>query len=355
MPGDLEAGRLPAFGTPPRLGAMEVLVRRPRRRSPGRAGSRPRLWMALPVLWLALALGSVASASAQPDPLPACRYDDVLAAPAGYEDWQTTLVDTTFMVPSTYAPPDLTPVNEAGISGSGSSRSLLVDDLARLAADAAAAGATLAVESAYRSYDTQVSTFQHWVDVVGQESALRVSARPGHSEHQLGTAVDFKSAGGPPPWEVSDWATTAAGSWIAANGWRYGFVLSYPKGAFDRVCYDYEPWHFRYFGLDLASKIQSSGQTPREFLWALATGAASPSPTAPPTTAAASAAPSATSPVTSPATTATPGSPAPAGAGLTAVLVPALVVVALGAVVLGLLASRRSRRGRPAARIRTRR
>ena len=213
-------------------------MRRPRRRSPGRAGSPARLWPAVPVLWLALALGAVASVSAQPDPLPACRYDDVPAPAVGYEDWQTTLVDTTFMVPSSYVPPDLAPVSEAGIAGSGSVRSLIVEDLARLGTDAQAAGSTLAVESAYRSYDTQVSTFQHWVDVAGHESALRLSARPGHSEHQLGTAVDFKSAGGPPPWEVSDWATTAAGSWMAANGWRYGFVLSYPKGAFDRVCYD---------------------------------------------------------------------------------------------------------------------
>ena len=181
---------------------------RQRRRSPGRPGSVLRLWPAIPVLWLVLVLGIVAPASAGPEPLPPCRYDDVPAAATDYADWQSTLVDTIFMVPSSYAPPDLAPVSQAGLSGGDSVRALLMDDLTRLAADAKGAGASLAVESGYRSYENQVATFQHWVDVSGHDAALRVSARPGHSEHQLGTAIDFKSAGGPAPWEVTDWATT---------------------------------------------------------------------------------------------------------------------------------------------------
>ncbi|HYN70672.1 MAG TPA: M15 family metallopeptidase [Candidatus Eisenbacteria bacterium] len=336
---------------------MEVLVRRQRRRSPGHAGFRSRFWLALPVLWLALALGSVAPVSAEPEPLPACRNDDLPAAAVDYADWQTTLVDTIFMVPSSYVPPDLAPVSQAGMAGGGSVRKLLVNDLARLAADADAAGATLAVESAYRSYDSQVSTFQHWVDVVGYDSALRVSARPGHSEHQVGTAVDFKSAGGPAPWELSDWATTVAGAWMAANAWRYGFVLSYPKGAFDTVCYDYEPWHYRYFGPEVAAKIHDSGQTPREYLWAIATGAASPSPSPSLATAAPrSEAPGVSGPPPTPtaAATAAPGSPGSSAGGPGALVVPALAVIALGILALGLLASRRARRGPPDHRIRTR-
>lgn len=337
-------------------------MRRQRRRSPGRPGSLSGLWPAIPVLWLALVLGAVPVASAQPEPLPACRYDDVPAAAADYADWQSTLVDTTFMVPASYAPPDLVPVSRAGLAGGDSARALLIDDLTRLAADAKGAGANLAVESGYRSYDDQVATFQHWVDVSGRDEALRVSARPGHSEHQLGTAIDFKTAGGPPPWEVSDWATTAAGSWVAENAWRYGFVLSYPKGAFDRVCYDYEPWHFRYYGVDLAAKIHDSGQTPREYLWALASGAASPSTSS----ARASATPSGTASggpgssagVATPAGSTTPGVLVPAGSGLGPLLLPGLVVIALGALVLGLVASSRRRRDQrrpPPYRVRTRR
>ena len=77
------------------------------------------------------------------------------------------------------------------------------------------------------------------------------------------------SAGGAAPWEYGDWAHTPAGAWMAANAWRYGFVLSYPFGASDRTSYDYEPWHFRYVGRDLAAAIAGSGRTPREVLWEL--------------------------------------------------------------------------------------
>jgi len=113
-------------------------VPRQRRRSPGRPGSVLRLWPAIPVLWLVLVLGVVAPASAGPEPLPPCRYDDVPAAATDYADWQSTLVDTIFMVPSSYAPPDLAPVSQAGLSGGDSVRALLMDDLTRLAADAKA-------------------------------------------------------------------------------------------------------------------------------------------------------------------------------------------------------------------------
>ena len=104
------------------------------------------------------------------------------------------------------------------------------------------------------------STFDYWVSVGGYEQALRTSARAGHSEHQLGTAIDVTSEGGAPPWEYADWATTPAGAWMAANAWRYGFVMSYPRGAYDVTCYDYEPWHYRYVGRDLAAEITASGR-----------------------------------------------------------------------------------------------
>jgi D-alanyl-D-alanine carboxypeptidase len=358
-----QIGRLPAFRTTPTLGPMEVPVRRQRRRSPGHPGSLSRLWPAILVLWLAFALGAVAPASAQPEPLPACRYDDVPAAATDYADWQSTLVDTIFMVPASYAPPDLVPVSRAGLAGGDSARALLIDDLTRLAADAKGASASLAVESGYRSYENQVATFQHWVDVSGRDAALRVSARPGHSEHQLGTALDFKSAGGPAPWEVTDWATTPAGSWLAANAWHYGFVLSYPRESSDRVCYDYEPWHFRYYGMDLAAKIHDSGETPREYLWAVASGATSPSATslALPSGAASqggSAGPSSSVVASTPVASATPGAAGPAAGGLGPLLLPGLVVLGLGALVVGLVASSRRRRARrrpPAYRVRTRR
>jgi len=199
--------------------------------------------------------------------LPACGYSDVETAFTSPDDWQRTLVDTTFMVGRSYVPPDLVPVTDAGISGNGSIRALVIPDLAAMASAANAAGAPIAVQSAYRSYATQVYTFNYWTEQYGSSAALLGSARPGHSEHQLGVAIDFTSAGDTTQY-VGDWATTPAGAWMASNAWKYGFVMSYPKATSPAVtCYQYEPWHYRYVGRDEAAAIHASGVTVREYLW----------------------------------------------------------------------------------------
>ena len=219
------------------------------------------------VLAAALGTGTAPPARAM-GPLPACRYDDILTAPRSYADWSMTLVDTILRVPSTYAPPDLVATSEAGLAGGGQVRAVALADLTAMAAAAKAAGAPIAVQSAYRSYSQQKTTFDHWVAVDGYKGALKVSARPGHSEHQLGTTIDFRSARSTKaPWDYPDWAKTAAGSWMAANAWKYGWVMSYPKGKSDVTCYDYEPWHYRYYGRALAAKIHDSNKVPRGYLW----------------------------------------------------------------------------------------
>ena len=113
-----------------------------------------------------------------------------------------------------------------------------------------------------------MATFAYWVRVSGRAKALKASARPGHSEHQLGTTIDFRSASSTKaPWDYADWATTGPGAWMKANAWRYGFVMSYPKGESATTCYTYEPWHYRYVGRTLAERIHDSGLTVREYLW----------------------------------------------------------------------------------------
>jgi D-alanyl-D-alanine carboxypeptidase len=193
----------------------------------------------------------------------------VLTAHHGLGDWGIALLDTIYRLPAEHAPGDLVDTSAAGLNAGFAVRGLLVTDLAAMAAAAREAGAPLAVVSGYRSHATQQGTFQHWVDVGGYDQALRTSARPGHSEHQLGTALDLTSEGGAAPWDYADWGATPAGAWVARNAWRYGFVVSYPPGSFARTCYSYEPWHVRYVGRDRAAAMVSSGMTPREFLWRL--------------------------------------------------------------------------------------
>jgi D-alanyl-D-alanine carboxypeptidase len=201
---------------------------------------------------------------------PACSYADVLTPHRSYTDWARTLLDTKYMVPRAYVPADLVSVSRAGISGAGYVRSLVIADLKAMTAAAKAASAPLAVQSAYRSYASQVTTFNYWVSVSGYSAALKASARPGHSEHQLGTTIDFKSYGGSAPWNYTNWATTRAGAWMAASAWKYGWVMSYPK-AFSpaQTCYSFEPWHFRYLGRVEAKAIHYAAISPRLYLWHL--------------------------------------------------------------------------------------
>lgn len=201
-------------------------------------------------------------------PLPACKYRDILAVRSSVADWSTTVLDTVFQLPDGYAPGDLVDTTKAGLNGGHLIRSIAMGDLSALVAAAKASGATLAVESAYRSYAGQVATFNAWVRQVGQAEALQTSARPGHSEHQLGTAIDFRSIGALPPWQYADWATSREGAWLAVNAWRFGWVMSYPKGTTGVSCYRYEPWHYRFVGRETAAALHGAGVTLRQWLWA---------------------------------------------------------------------------------------
>lgn len=201
--------------------------------------------------------------------LPACRYADLPAARARLDDWAVTLLDTIHALPSSYAPADLVDSGDAGLNAGFPIRSLVLTDLRALVSAARSDGVALGVASAYRTYDYQAKTFAQWEADVGREQALEASARPGHSEHQLGTAVDFSNAKLWAPWDDDDWITTTEGAWLMQHAWRFGFVMSYPKGAEALTCYHYEPWHYRYVGRDLAAQVHADGRSLREVLWEL--------------------------------------------------------------------------------------
>lgn len=130
------------------------------------------------------------------------------------------------------------------------------------------AGHHIVVRSAYRSYAEQRSTFDYWVSLLGEAEAERHSARPGHSEHQLGTTVDLTAAS--VGWELStQFAETAEGRWIANNAWRFGFVVSYPADAEAVTGYRFEPWHLRYIGKPHAEWLRTAAITLTEHLTAL--------------------------------------------------------------------------------------
>lgn len=201
-------------------------------------------------------------------PVPACTYGNVLTRHHRAADWQIALVDTYYRLGRHYVPPDLVSIRRAGLVGRKKVRTFLIPHLEELAEAAAANGTPLRVISAYRSYRYQRRVFRLEVRNHGRTHALRTVARAGHSEHQLGTAIDFGAAGTSDyPWGVYDWADTPTGAWLKNNAWKYGFVMSYPTRDRTVQCYRYEPWHYRYVGRQMAAAVHAGGMILREYLW----------------------------------------------------------------------------------------
>jgi D-alanyl-D-alanine carboxypeptidase len=117
-------------------------------------------------------------------------------------------------------------------------------------ADAKDAGLSLQVLSAYRSFYTQAELKASYIFTYGAGTANKFSAEQGYSEHQLGTTMDFTNptiAG-----VLSGFDTTPEYKWLLENAYKYGFVISYPEG---NTYYKFEPWHFRFVGIKLATKL----------------------------------------------------------------------------------------------------
>ena len=234
--------------------------------------SRPASLRLVALLVVVALTTGIAATVATASTLPSCRVADTLTKQRSYAAWDRTVLDTRYRLGSSYYPTDLRSTSNAGLNSGHRVRSFVIADLKAMAKAARAAGARLAVQSAFRSYSTQKSTFAYWSRVSGYSAALKSSARAGHSEHQLGTTVDFRSYGGSAAWYYRDWGTTKAGAWLKKNAWKYGFVMSYPKGKTSVTCYSYEPWHYRYMGRAEAAKVRASGLTLRQYLWRRADG-----------------------------------------------------------------------------------
>lgn len=153
-------------------------------------------------------------------------------------------VDKRVGLAESYEPADLVSLDGSGLSVSRPGHRLrkpAFESLVSMDAAARGEGVSLLVSSAYRSYAYQKDLFARNVTELGEKEAARVSAAPGASQHQLGTAADFGS--------ITDaFAATKAGAWMAVNAGRFGFSLSYPKGMEEETGYVWESWHYRYIG-----------------------------------------------------------------------------------------------------------
>lgn len=167
-------------------------------------------------------------------------------------------------LPSSYVPsPLVTP--DVAVRDSGSRmREDAARALEKMFADAKQENLPLRITSGYRSYSYQVSVYNYYVATQGQLETDRTSARPGHSEHQTGLAVDISPSSRKCELDQC-FAATPEGKWVAANAHKYGFIIRYPEDKESLTGYTFEPWHIRYVGLELAEKIYESNQTLEQF------------------------------------------------------------------------------------------
>ncbi len=147
------------------------------------------------------------------------------------------IVNKTYTLPSSY--------------GNGLTN-VTIEAFNKMQAAAKVDGLNIYISSGFRSYSYQKTLYNNYVNRDGVTVADTYSARAGHSEHQSGLAFDVNT--------INDsFANTEEGKWLNDNCYKYGFILRYPKGKSDETGYQYEPWHFRYVGVELAEKLYNNG------------------------------------------------------------------------------------------------
>lgn len=176
----------------------------------------------------------------------------------------TVIVNKGNKLPSWYEPSDLIDLSSQDLGGIRSyaglsARNIIVEDLRSLGYSATQSGIDLGIVSAYRSYSTQESTYNYWVSIDGQTEADKYSARAGHSQHQLGTAIDFTTNEGYGDLLWDQFNNTNAANWLSNNAWQYGFYQSYPSGYEVFTGYKAESWHYRYIGKENSSFCHNNG------------------------------------------------------------------------------------------------
>lgn len=121
---------------------------------------------------------------------------------------------------------------------------------------------TIIAMSSYRSYDYQVDLYNRYVETDGKEAADTYSARAGFSEHQTGLAVDIYNGDLP----YTSFEETEEFEWMQENAYKYGFILRFPEDKTDITGYEYESWHYRYVGKEVAKYIHDNNSTLEEYI-----------------------------------------------------------------------------------------
>lgn len=189
-------------------------------------------------------------------PKPKKEYEDMSNLNIGQE---IGLVDKN------YIPKNLIELNNLATIGNICLIEEAKKSLSEMISTAKLDGINIKATSAYRSYNYQENILNTAIKN-GNKNASIAIAKPGHSEHQLGTAVDLSGLSIKYASAVSKFNDTPEDLWLRENAYKYGFIQSYPFGKENITGYMYESWHYRYLGVEMAMKIKNSGLTITEFL-----------------------------------------------------------------------------------------
>lgn len=209
---------------------------------------------------------AIPTATITPSPTP---DRNILCSQRIPDNGLLTIVTLTYSLSRDYEPAGLVELsgylpNDVTLGYPTQLRRVVVTPLVDMITDMQAAGLQPSIISGYRSYSAQAIARQKWLEKEPERANI-LSAPPGFSEHQLGTVVDF---GSPELAEIvgqediefhTYFYKTSEGIWLLENAHKFGFTLSYPFEAFDITGFFYEPWHFRYVGVEMATHLHEQG------------------------------------------------------------------------------------------------
>ncbi len=171
------------------------------------------------------------------------------------------LVNKYTSLPDKYAPDDIVEMSNWYAYSGNSIRKDVYSAFKEMSKAAKEENITLIVNSSYRDYNLQKEIYDDYENKKGQEYADEYAARPNFSEHQTGLSLDIFTPGA----NMNTFENTDAFKWLSNNSYKYGFILRYPKDKDKITGYNYESWHYRYLGKELASKVYKSGLTYDEY------------------------------------------------------------------------------------------
>ena len=188
-------------------------------------------------------------------------YDKDVIKPTNINDGMLMLINKYNYLTTDYLPEDLTDISNKYAYSGHSLIKEAAEAYTKMAQAAAKEDIKLIATSTYRTYEKQSYLWESRSYLYGDSEADKYTARAGHSEHQTGLAVDITTSG----ISLDEFIDTDEYTWLIANCYKYGFILRYPEHKEDITGYGFESWHYRYIGIDAATKVNSLGITFDEY------------------------------------------------------------------------------------------